>query len=83
MWEAKKRRAAAFRATFETPEGQRVLQFLRTFCRADYPTFIADDPHGRKSALAEGRREVWLMINGYLNLTDTQLRRMREEYPDA
>lgn len=65
-----------------------VLKELREFCFANLgtarsiPIFSlfrgrrggAVDPYAM--ALAEGRREVWLLIDGFLNLTDEQLARI-------
>jgi len=47
-----------------------VLKDLADFCRANAPTFH-EDP--RLHALVEGRREVWLRIQKYLNLTPDEL----------
>lgn len=47
-----------------------VLKDLARFCRADQSTF---NPDPRVHALIEGRREVWLRIQTYLNLTPDQL----------
>jgi hypothetical protein len=65
-----------------------VLKHLREFCFANrgvaqsIPIFSFFG--GRRAgvvdsyamALAEGRREVWLLIDGFLNLTDEQLSRI-------
>lgn len=56
--------------TFLSQAGQRVLQDLADFCRADETCF---DPDPRVHAAKEGRREVWLRIQQHLNLTATQL----------
>ena len=53
-----------------TPSGQRVLQDLAKFCRAETTTF---DPDPRIHAVLEGRREVWLRIQQHLRLTPEQL----------
>lgn len=55
---------------FTTQAGQRVLQDLAEFCRADETCF---DPDPRVHAAKEGRREVWLRIQQHLNLTPSQL----------
>lgn len=47
-----------------------VLAHLRNFCYADATTVKADPI---ASAVAQGRREVWLEIQYYLNLTDADL----------
>ncbi len=43
---------------------------LAMFCRADETTFRADP---REHALHEGRREVWLRIMRFLEMTPEQL----------
>lgn len=50
--------------------GQRVLQDLAKFCRADETCFHED---ARLHAVLEGRREVFLRIQHHLNLTPDQL----------
>ncbi len=47
-----------------------VLKDLAKFCRAHEPTFHKDD---RLHAAMEGRREVWLRIQEYLNLSEIEL----------
>ncbi len=47
-----------------------VLQDLAKFCRAHESAFHKDD---RLHAVMEGRREVWLRIEQYLNLTEIEL----------
>jgi len=61
---------SAYQLTFSTPAGQMVLQDLAKFCR---PTQTCFHPDPRLHAVAEGRREVWLRIQNYLNLTPEQL----------
>jgi hypothetical protein len=59
----------------ESPMGEVVLKDLAKFCRAHETTFHTD-PH--IAALMEGRREVWLRIQQYLQLTDKQLWLLRK-----
>lgn len=47
-----------------------VLADLSKFCRANTTTFHQD---ARASAVLEGRREVWLRIQNYLNLSPEEL----------
>ena len=54
--------------------GQAVLEDLAWFCRADQTTF---HPDPRVHALMEGRREVWLRIKEYLDLSPEDLLRRR------
>lgn len=71
-------RSAAYRHTFNNPEGRKVLADLRRFCRADRPT--ADVNNVQTTYLLEGRREVWLRILSHLNLTDEEVINLVEEY---
>jgi hypothetical protein len=62
----------AYERTFD-PAGidqKIVLKDLADFCRAD-KTCFHEDP--RVHAVLEGRREVWLRIQKYLNLTPDEL----------
>lgn len=73
-------RSRSYRATFNNPEGKKVLADLRRFCRATMPT--ADVNNERATYLLEGRREVWLRIQAHLNLSDDEVYKLIEEYPD-
>jgi hypothetical protein len=73
-------RKGAYQKTFNNPEGRKVLSDLRRFCRATTPT--ADINNDRATYLLEGRREVWLRIQAYLNLTDEDIYSLVEEYGD-
>ena len=42
----------------------------------------ADLDNVNATYLKEGRREVWLRISNFLNVTDEQLHQLTEEYPD-
>jgi hypothetical protein len=69
------RRRTAYIQTFQpngplAPFAQEVLADLARFCRANKSCFHKDP---RAHAVAEGRREVWLRIQNYLQLTDEQL----------
>lgn len=64
------RRRYVYQLTFRAPAAQEVLKDLARFCRAHESTFHEND---RASALAEGRREVWLRIQNHLQLTPDQL----------
>ena len=72
-------RRRAYRATFNNPEGRKVLADLRRFCRASVPT--ADVNNVQTTYLLEGRREVWLRIVAHINLTDETVSQLIEEYP--
>lgn len=64
-------RKRAYELTFtDSPSSQIVLSDLARFCRADKSTFHKD---ARASAVLQGRREVWLRIQNYLQLTPEEL----------
>lgn len=73
-------RRRAYRATFNTLEGRKVLSDLRRFCRANQPT--ADINNVQATYVLEGRREVWLRLQAHLNLTDEDVFTLIEEYPN-
>ncbi len=53
-----------------------VLKDLHFFCFADRPTF---DPRSqRESDYNEGKRRVWLRLQGFLRMTDDQLAKIAE-----
>jgi len=58
----------AYNNLFAKPNvhAEEVLKDLAKFCRAHDPTFHTDQ---RTHALLEGRREVWLRIENFLNLS--------------
>lgn len=62
----------AFETTFnlESIDAKLVMKDLARFCRANESTF---HPDPRVHAVLEGRREVWLHIQKYLNLTPDEL----------
>ena len=68
------RRSFHYRQTFTNVNGQKVLADLAEFCRADVSCF---HPDARLHAVLEGRREVWLRIQKYLNLTPEQIAELR------
>lgn len=74
------RRRAAYVAVFggaRTPAKDYVLADLRQFCRATVSTTVVSRVSGVvdpiASAQAEGRREVFLRITQYLNLSDADI----------
>jgi hypothetical protein len=71
-------RQRAYQNTFNNHEGKKVLADLRRFCRATTPT--ADVNNERITYLLEGRREVWLRIQAYLNLTEEDIYNLVEEH---
>lgn len=75
LYDVFRSRRGDYLTTFLNPVGERVLADLAEFCRARESTFHENE---RAHALLEGRREVWLRINKYLNLTDAEILRMIE-----
>lgn len=61
-------KAFAYNRVFDrkSPYTKDVLKDLARFCRAHDSTFL---PDARAHAVLEGRREVWLRIQEYLNMT--------------
>ena len=81
-----RRRRGAYRALFGpnpegllTPEQEIVLADLKRFCHADSSCFDVDP---RAHAMREGRREVWLRIQAFLQLTDRQIAGITEPDDD-
>lgn len=72
--------SVAYKNTFQSDDGQRVLRDLSGFCHAG-KTSVKLGPHGvdpQATLVAEGRREVWLRISDYLGLTPDQMRQLAE-----
>jgi len=64
-------RKTAYEFTFdESNHAKAVLKDLAKFCRANETAF---HPDPRIHAVLEGRREVWLRIQNYLNLNPEEL----------
>lgn len=61
----------AYLLAFNTPAGQAVLQDLAPFCRARESCVVLGDRD--RTYVLEGRREVYLRIMDYLELTPEQL----------
>lgn len=64
--------AFAYNRVFEknSPYTETVLKDLAKFCRAHQSTFL---PDARSHAVLEGRREVWLKIQEYLQMTPEEI----------
>ena len=58
-----------------TRDAEIVLGDLRRFCRAQSSTF---DPDPYISARLQGRRDAWLRIAEFLNLSEAQVRQLVE-----
>jgi hypothetical protein len=61
-------RAQAYRSTFSGERASEVLADLERFCHANSTTHVEGDSHG--TSQLEGRRQVWLRIQGYRDLTE-------------
>ena len=70
-------RRRAYRATFNSIEGRKVLADLRRFCRASVPT--ADVNNVQATYLLEGRREIWCRTQAHLQLTDEDVFNLLED----
>ena len=64
-------RSRAYKRTFDTPDARIVLRDLAAFCFADETTHVVGDPY--QSAVAEGRRQVFLRIGKFCRLTPAQI----------
>lgn len=66
-------RQMSYQLTFQInqPANVSVLMDLAIYCRACESCVVPGDPV--KTAVLEGRREVWLRIQQHLNLTPEQL----------
>lgn len=71
-------RRAAYAKTFNNPEGKKVLADLRRFCKATVPTADVNNPN--VTYLLEGRREVFLRISSFLQLTEDDVYSLIETY---
>lgn len=69
----------AYAAAFQGPKGSLVLAHLADTCGATRTTFETDL---HAMAVAEGRRQVWLVIQDVLNLTEADLRDLQAEVAD-
>lgn len=61
----------AYQLAFNSPAGEAVLNDLIPFCRAAESCVVPGDRD--KTYVLEGRREVYLRIREYLDLTPEQL----------
>lgn len=65
-------RRDAYREALGARAARICLADLHRFCHAQHTTHVVGDPYG--SAQLEGRRQVWLRIEGYLRMTPEHLR---------
>ena len=78
-------RALFWRGEAHEAHVRAMINDLREFCRADQSCVVVGkdgriDTHA--TAVAEGRREVWLRITQTLNLSDETLQRFKEQEND-
>lgn len=80
------RRRSRFRATFQTPAGQKTLADIRRFTRFGESPLVVSlvrqqvDPIA--TAVRIGRQEVFQHILAHLHIDDAQLLKMKEESND-
>jgi hypothetical protein len=86
FWNLRESARAVFQRRKATPKQARpILDELREFCRADTSCIVIGrdgrvDTHA--TAVAEGRREVWLKITQILTLTDEQINALKGDDHD-
>ncbi len=75
---AERRQAATLVSAYRQAFAGRahVLADLAALCHAQAETYVRGDPH--ETAFNEGRRAVWLHIQRMLDLTDRDLRDLKE-----
>tara|TARA_B100000809_G_scaffold260702_1_gene308141 strand:+ start:639 stop:887 length:249 start_codon:yes stop_codon:yes gene_type:complete len=69
-------RSQAYKQTFDGELGGKVMADLERFCHANTTTHVVGDSHG--TAQLEGRRQVWLRIQGYISLNEGDIGEMVE-----
>jgi hypothetical protein len=62
-------RGQAYKETFGGERAKAVLDDLARFCHANSTTHVEGDSHG--TSQLEGRRQVWLRIQGYRDLAQS------------
>jgi hypothetical protein len=75
-------RSVFWRGDMQEEHLKAIIKDLREFCRADQSCVVVAkdgriDTHA--TAVAEGRREVWLRITQTLNLSDETLQRFKDQ----
>lgn len=75
------KRKQAYQLSFQLhqPANVIVLDDLARFCRANETCVVPGDPV--RTAILEGRREVWLRIQQHLHLTEEQLMQLYSGNP--
>lgn len=75
-------RSVFWRGDVQEAHVKAIINDLREFCRADQScVVVAKDGHidTHATAVAEGRREVWLRITQTLSLSDDTLQRFKDQ----
>lgn len=72
-----RRRSRAYKQTFSGLSAGPVLADLARFCHASKTVHVDGNTHG--TAQLEGRRQVWLRIQGYVQVDERELEKMVEE----
>lgn len=62
-------RGQAYKEVFDGERAKTVLDDLARFCHANSTTHVEGDSHG--TSQLEGRRQVWLRIQGYRDLAQS------------
>jgi hypothetical protein len=62
-------RGQAYKEIFDGERAKTVLDDLARFCHANSTTHVEGDSHG--TSQLEGRRQVWLRIQGYRDLAQS------------
>jgi hypothetical protein len=75
--EALLERSKAYQSVFAGEFAKSVMADLERFCHANATTHVEGDSHG--TAQLEGRRQVWLRIQGYRNLTGARIDEMVDQ----
>lgn len=74
------RKRQVYKSTFGTQDGQRVIEDLKRFCRAEGICANIDNVYA--TYVCEGRREVWLRIQKFLSIDDGDIYKLAEEIED-
>ena len=69
-------RRHSYHSVFAGPAAKIVLNDMARFCHAQKTTHVEGDPCG--TAQLEGRRQVWLRVQEYLRLTESDLNSIAE-----
>ena len=62
--------AQAYKRWSKTDDGKLILKDLETFCGFLRPSFNEQNPNALQTHINEGKRRVYLRINGFLRTKD-------------